>query len=188
MTMLCDWQIADLIRDQEMISPAVFHQVRDDERKGRIVSYGLSSAGYDIRLGDIFSSPTTASIGDPHNVDAHYEARSESWQPVLLTSGHHLLGVSMERFKIPANIIGICVGKSTYARLGIIVNVTPLEPGWEGYLTIEIHNASARPVRVYPGEGIAQIMFHRISEPDVTYRDRGGKYQNQPNKPVESKL
>jgi len=187
MTLLCDWQIAELIRERAMIEPASLHQVRENET-GRVVSYGLSSAGYDIRLSDDFSVPQNGTIGDPHFPTGHIPLRSVNGAAIQIAAGHHILGVSMEKFSIPSDVVGVCVGKSTYARLGIVVNVTPLEPGWVGFLTLEIHNASARPVNVYPGQGIAQIMFHRISEPDTSYADRKGKYQDQPQKPVESKL
>ena len=189
MTILCDWQIAELISNNEMISPAVLHQVREHNGKP-CVSYGLSSAGYDIRLGNMTMHGLTSVIADPtkNNEWISTSAPSGADIPVTIPAGDYMLGVSVERFKIPANVLGVCVGKSTYARLGVIVNVTPLEPEWEGYLTLEIHNASRRPVVVHPGHGIAQIMFHRISEPDVTYADRAGKYQDQPARPVGAKV
>lgn len=188
--MLCDWQIAELVRRQGMIEPAVLHQVREVEDESgtrRVVSYGLSSAGYDVRLGNTFLAPQLQAT-DPHAEQRYDTIDHDLGAPLWLPAGHYVLGVTVERFAMPSNVVGVAVGKSTYARLGVIVNITPLEPGWCGYLTLEIHNASPRPVMVWPGEGIAQIMFHEISEPDVSYADRAGKYQDQPAQPVPAKV
>lgn len=189
--MLCDWQIAGLIRERGMIEPAVLHQVRDLALDAgstrRIVSYGLSSAGYDVRLGSTFLVPRLQAA-DPHAEQRYDTIDHDLGAPLWLAAGHYVLGVTVERFAMPSNVVGVAVGKSTYARLGVIVNVTPLEPGWCGFLTLEIHNASQRPVMLWPGEGIAQIMFHHISEPDVSYADRAGKYQNQPAVPVPARV
>lgn len=187
---LCDWQIAGLIRERGMIEPAVLHQVREVEENGgtrRVVSYGLSSAGYDVRLGNTFLAPQLQAT-DPHAEQRYDAIDHDLGAPLWLAAGHYVLGVTVERFAMPSNVVGVAVGKSTYARLGVIVNITPLEPGWRGFLTLEIHNASPRPVMVWPGEGIAQIMFHHISEPDVSYADRAGKYQDQPAQPVPAKV
>lgn len=186
MTILCDWQIKDYIRKHRMIDPAVLQQVRDINGE-KIVSYGLSSVGYDVRLGKKILCPDEQYHADPHK-ESRWGSEEATAFPFLIGPGAYVLGVTVERFKMPSNIVGICYGKSTYARLGILVNVTPLEPGWEGYLTLEIHNVSTRHVAIHHGQGIAQIMFHRVSEPDVTYADRAGKYQNQPAHPVPPKL
>lgn len=186
MTILCDWQIAALIRERAMIEPAVLHQV-DGIDGIPCVSYGLTSAGYDIRLGNVFLLPEPGAV-DPHRPHPHTAVTVEGRIPFMLAPGHHVLGVSVERFQLPRNVVAQCVGKSTYARCGLLVNVTPLEPGWCGHLTIELHNGSANEISVYPHEGIAQIVFHRISEPDVTYADRRGKYQDQPARPVPAKV
>ena len=187
---LCDWQIAALIRERGMIEPAELRQVREVDGR-RIMSYGLSSAGYDVRLGSTFLAPPLQADdppADPHAEQRYDVIKNGPGIPLWLSAGHYVLGVTVERFAMPSNVVGVAVGKSTYARIGVIVNVTPLEPGWCGFLTLEIHNASPRPVMVWPGEGIAQIMFHRISEPDVSYADRAGKYQNQPAVPVPAKV
>lgn len=188
-----------------MVMPFLPHLVREEgERK--VVSYGLSSFGYDIRLDEILwmagrpdgppVSGAGASVIDPKNM----EQRSLQWQPVPIVhnmSGDvyadipahgFVLGSSVEKFHMPHNILGVCVSKSTYARCGLIVNVTPLEPGWVGYLTLELHNTTTLPIRVYLREGIAQIMFHRGERPKVTYDARNGKYQNQPAHPIFAKV
>lgn len=189
-----------------MIAPFLPHLVREEGER-RVVSYGLSSFGYDIRLDEILwaaghtSNPQIrsgdgASVIDPKNMDH----RSRQWSPVPILFNMNgdmyadipphgfVLGSSVERFEMPPNVVGVCMGKSTYARCGLIVNVTPLEPGWKGHLTIELHNTTVLPVRVYLREGIAQIMFHLGREPEVTYDMRNGKYQNQPAHPIFAKV
>jgi dCTP deaminase len=100
--------------------------------------------------------------------------------PVEVPPGDFLLGELVEYIEMPEDVVGIAVGKSTYARVGLIANVTPLEPGWKGYLTVELSNTGKRPVLIYPGEGILQVVFHRAqTRPETTYADKGGKYQNQ---------
>ena len=186
--MLNDKQILErCTSDKAMISPFVpmlVSQVND----ARIVSYGLSSAGYDVRLGTMFAKFATNGIGDPHDPKADGVMHHTQVDAFVIQPKEHVLGVTVEEFAMPDDVVGICLGKSTYARLGLIVNVTPLEPGWCGYLTLELHNASRRMIKVYPNEGIAQITFHKIERPRVTYEDRHGKYQHQVNIPVRSKL
>lgn len=154
--------------------------LRHEKRKG-IISYGCSHFGYDIRLGSKFKIFTNvnATMVDPKNVDptAFYDKISE--EPITIPPHSYVLAESLEYFTMPKDVIGVCVGKSTYARCALIVNVTPLEPGWNGILTIEISNSSPCPVRVYPYEGICQILFFRGTQPDVTYDQKGGKYDNQ---------
>jgi dCTP deaminase len=178
---LCDRQIRELAL-AGMIEPFVDGQVR--ERKGqKLISYGLSSAGYDLQLGPEFVWPISFNPGgpeiDPKAIFTDHWMRDTIETFTVIEPGEHILGCSVEYLRIPDTIVATAVGKSTYARCGLIINVTPLEPGWEGQLTIEMHNASLCPIRVYPGEGICQIQFHRIERPDVTYGDRNGKYQGQ---------
>ncbi len=158
----------------EMITPFA----RGRRRRGRI-SYGVSSYGYDFRLADAFRLPdfTGMKLLDPKRMDElHF--LSVTGRSCKIPPNSFALGRSLEYFRIPRNVIAICQGKSTYARCGLIVNVTPLEPGWEGYLTISLVNAAPVPIRVYAGEGIGQILFLR-GEGDCasSYADRSGKYQ-----------
>jgi dCTP deaminase len=156
-----------------------------------IISYGLTSAGYDIRLGHhfkIYKNISGESIDplrfkkDPDYVKRMFEDvhQPKVGGPVNIPPGGYLLGGTMEYFHIPRFLKGYCVGKSTYARCGIIVNVTPLEPEWDGYLTVEISNSSPCPATVYAGYGIAQIDFHCLfGNVQVSYKDKKGKYQGQ---------
>jgi dCTP deaminase len=171
-----------------MIAPFINRSVARDGTGRKVISYGLSSYGYDARLGyefKVFSNIRSAMI-DPKNFN------EDVFQEVIATAGKHewvsippnsfALGVTLERFVIPRNVIGLCTGKSTYARCGIIVNVTPLEPEWEGHITVEISNTTPLPCVVYPGEGILQVIFFRVDERDLcrtSYADKAGKYQNQ---------
>ncbi len=145
-----------------------------------VISYGLSSYGYDIRLADEFKIPVvSSSIIDPK------EILERDWKifkadSFIIEPKSYILGRSVEYFRIPRRVTGICLGKSTYARCGIIVNVTPLEPEWEGHLTISIANAGNYAVKIYSGEGIAQIIFLESNEDcETSYKDRKGKYQAQ---------
>lgn len=152
----------------------------DQVRKG-VISYGVSSYGYDIRLSDEFKIFNNANnvIVDPKNFD---EQSFIEFVGAICTvpPNSFALGRSLEKVSIPRNVLALCVGKSTYARCGIIVNITPLEPQWTGYITIEISNTTPLPVRIYANEGIAQIVFFGAdTECDVSYADRKGKYQNQ---------
>ncbi len=146
-----------------------------------VVSYGLSSYGYDFRVADEFKIFTNVSstIVDPKNFDerSFVTVRGDF---CVIPPNSFALARSVEYFRIPRDVLAICLGKSTYARCGIIVNVTPLEPEWEGYLTVEISNTTPLPAKIYSGEGIAQIIFLRASEPcEVSYADRKGKYMKQ---------
>jgi dCTP deaminase len=151
------------------------------------ISFGLSSFGYDITLSPaefrIFRR-IPGDVVDPKAFTAdHLESSSlqksanGSW--FILPAHSYALAVTIERFRMPPDVIAICLGKSTYARTGVIVNVTPLEPGWQGHLTLEISNSSDSDVRIYADEGIAQLLFFRGNPPATTYADRSGKYQNQ---------
>ncbi len=149
-------------------------------REGRI-SYGLSSYGYDIRVADEFKIFTNVwgSLVDPK----HFDPRSLvdfKGEECIIPPNSFCLARSVEYFRIPRGVMGICLGKSTYARCGIVVNITPLEPEWEGHLTIEISNTTPLPAKIYANEGIAQLIFLEADEMcEVSYRDRKGKYQGQ---------
>lgn len=173
-----------------MIEPFVPGKVSKLPDGQRVVSYGLSSFGYDARLSDKFkvfskSSGLLRSIThvpiDPHALeDVGYDVvEAEEDGSIVIPSGGFLLGSTIEYFKIPRNVVAICVGKSTIARMGVEVIVTPLEPGWEGNVVIEIVNHNPRPVKIYANEGIAQFMFAMGDVPHMSYKDSGGKYQGQ---------
>lgn len=187
MTILMDSEIDALSRldDRPMITPFVDHAVRTDEKGEGVISYGLSSAGYDVRLSNSFkvARPCLSIENDPidpkkANEDHfHYAVTSE---PLILDAHGFVIGHTEEVFDIPNDVMVVCVGKSTYARAGVIINVTPIEPGFSGQVVIEIANQSHRPVKIYPGEGIAQFLFFRGSRrASITYADKNGKYQHQ---------
>jgi len=159
-----------------MIEPFVDTQVRDG-----CVSYGLSSYGYDIRVADEFKIFTNvySAIVDPK----HFDQRSMidfKGDVCIIPPNSFALARTVEYFRIPRSVLTICVGKSTYARCGIIVNVTPFEPEWEGYVTLEISNTTPLPAKIYANEGISQVLFFEGDEEcEVSYADRKGKYQKQ---------
>lgn len=174
------------------VSQAIYTDAETDRtafKKIPAISYGLSSFGYDIRLGGkfrIFSNAKCPPYIDAKNFNSEiaFEENREYCvedlgRPVLIPGNGFVLAESFETFNMPEDVFAICVGKSTYARVGLIVNVTPLEPGWEGRLTIELSNTTNMPLAVYPFEGIAQLIFFKGARPEVTYADRKGKYQNQ---------
>lgn len=178
MTVMNDTWIKRYCKYYSMISP--FSATLN--RKG--ISYGLSSYGYDIRLGLEFKTYTNTII-DPKKDMPYDTCRVPKGLPYYIPPNNMALAVSMEHFKIPETVLGLCIGKSTYARCGLLVNTTPLEPGWEGYLTLELSNTTSLPIRVYPGEGIAQVIFFEGNDKcDISYSDRGGKYQDQDNSPI----
>jgi dCTP deaminase len=184
--LLSDWQIALLAQEQGMIDPFVPKQVRDGG-----ISYGLSTAGYDMRLApEIRRISEGMGLLDPKRPEmVNWEAFTCPF-PYFFTIPPHgfVLARSVERFNLPRNVAGVCMGKSTYARLGLVCNTTPLEPGWCGWLTLELSNTTDLPIRVYVNEGIAQVMFHEIADPHTSYADRKGKYQDQPAEPTLAKL
>lgn len=145
-----------------------------------VVSYGLSSYGYDARISDEFKIFTNvnSSVVDPKNFteDNFVSVKTDV---CIIPPNSFVLGRTVERFKIPEDVLVVCLGKSTYARCGLIVNVTPLEPGWEGYVTIEISNTTPLPAKVYANEGIAQFIFFRSEKCMTNYADRKGKYMGQ---------
>jgi dCTP deaminase len=189
MSVLSDSEIRKLCLEHGMITPFSEGVYQDD-----IISFGLSSAGYDIRLGNkykVFKNTSCVAV-DPKRFkkDAYYASRvfdefeDYPHDPITIPPHGYILGVSCESFKIPRNIVGTCIGKSTFCRCGIIVNVSPLEPQWEGQLVIEISNSNPCPAIVYANEGIAQLQFHLIhGEVEKGYTDkyagREAKYQNQ---------
>ncbi len=166
--------------EEDMISPFLSQQVREEKGK-KVVSYGLSSYGYDIRVADefkIFTNIHSKEI-DPKEIkkDCFVEVKADN---ILVPPNSFALARTVEYFKIPRKVITLCVGKSTYARCGIIVNVTPFEPEWEGYVTLEISNTTPMPARIYANQGIAQVLFFESDqECEVSYKDRSGKYQSQ---------
>lgn len=174
---LSDREIIERVEKERMIEPFVAHQVREG-----VISYGLSSYGYDIRIADeflIFTPNPYNTVVDPKNVDNRAFVRFQG-DVCVIPPNSYVLGRSLEYFRIPRDILCIVLGKSSYARSGIICNVTPGEPGWEGHWTIEIGNATSLPAKVYSNEGIAQVIFLRASqECAVSYADRKGKYQRQ---------
>jgi len=176
MCVLSDQWIQEMARKQGMIEPFAIQK----QRKGKI-SYGSSSYGYDFRLSDEYKIPDfgNAKNLDPKKIEqirfSNYTGRI-----CIIPPNAYVLGRSLEYFRIPRDVIVICQGKSTYARSGVVINVTPIEPEWEGFITLGIVNASPIPVTIYSGEGIAQLIFFRAeSECRTSYADRKGKYQAQ---------
>ena len=162
--------------EHKMIEPFVDGQVRDG-----VISYGLSSYGYDIRVTDefkIFTNVHSAIVDPKHfNPDSFIDYKGDI---CVIPPNSFVLARTIEYFRIPRDVITVCLGKSTYARCGLIVNVTPFEPEWEGYVTLEISNTTPLPARVYAGEGIAQVLFMQADEVcEVSYADRKGKYMKQ---------
>ena len=175
MALKSDTWIRKMARSHSMIRPFAPRQVR----KG--ISYGLSSYGYDFRVADEFRIFTGSGgcIIDPKQPDDRLFTSVKA-KAVLVPPHSFALARTVEYFKIPRNILTICLGKSTYARCGLIVNVTPFEPEWEGFATIELSNTSPLPVRVYANEGIAQLLFLEADEVcEISYADKKGKYQAQ---------
>jgi dCTP deaminase len=171
-----DRWIRRMALEHGMIEPFEDGQVREG-----VISYGLSSYGYDIRVADEFKVFTNinSTVVDPKAFDARsfVDMRTDV---CIIPPNSFALARTLEYFRIPRDVLTICVGKSTYARCGLIVNVTPFEPEWEGYVTLEISNTTPLPARVYANEGIAQVLFFQSDEPcEVSYADRKGKYQRQ---------
>jgi len=171
-----DHWIRKMALEHGMIEPFVDHQVRDG-----VISYGVSSYGYDIRIADEFKIFTNvySAVVDPK----HFDPRSMidyKGDICVIPPNSFALARTVEYFRIPRSVLTLCVGKSTYARCGIIVNVTPFEPEWEGYVTLEISNTTPLPARIYANEGIAQVIFFEGDEVcKVSYADKKGKYQKQ---------
>jgi len=166
--------------ERGMIEPFEPGQIKHVNGRS-IVSYGTSSYGYDIRCSDEFKLFTNinSAIVDPKNFDSNSFVDVKS-DICLIPPNSFALARTVEYFRIPRNILTICLGKSTYARCGIIVNVTPFEPEWEGYVTLEFSNTTPLPAKIYANEGVAQVIFFESDEVgEVSYKDRGGKYQGQ---------
>ena len=181
---------------QGMIKPFEVGQVRKLQERP-VISYGVSSYGYDIRLSPndfrVFQR-IPGKILDPKSevpegaLVPQGLAKTSRGEYFIIPGNSYALGVSLERFKIPRNITTLCVGKSTYARCGIIANVTPAEAEWEGHLTLEFSNSSPSPCRMYANEGVVQLLFLEGEPCQVSYGDRNGKYQNQPESVVLAKM
>jgi dCTP deaminase len=177
MAIKADRWIKQMALQHGMIEPFEEKQMRHG-----VISYGLSSYGYDIRVADefkIFTNVNTAVV-DPKNFDSRsfVDVRGDV---CIIPPNSFALAKTIEYFRIPRDVLTICVGKSTYARCGLIVNVTPFEPEWEGFVTLEISNTTPLPAKIYANEGIAQVLFFQSDEPcETSYADKHGKYQNQP--------
>ena len=180
MTIKSDKWIKRMVSEKGMIDPFEPRQVRKNGEK-RLISYGTSSYGYDVRCSNefkIFTNINSATV-DPKNFDETSVVNLVNDECVIPPNSFALAS-TIEYFKIPRNVLTICLGKSTYARCGIIVNVTPLEPEWEGHVTLEFSNTTSLPAKIYANEGVAQMIFLESDEEcETSYKDRGGKYQGQ---------
>ncbi len=180
MTIKSDKWIRRMAKDHGMIEPFESDQVRF-RKDNKIISYGTSSYGYDIRCSNEFKLFTNinSTIVDPKQFDANSFVDVKS-DICIIPPNSFALARTIEYFRIPRNVLTICLGKSTYARCGIIVNVTPFEPEWEGYVTLEFSNTTPLPAKIYANEGVAQVIFFESDEAcETSYKDRGGKYQGQ---------
>ena len=176
MSVLSDRWIKKMAIEKEMIKPFVPEQTR-----GNRISYGLSSFGYDARVSNEFKifTDVNSAVVDPKNFNKNSFV-SRVGNECVIPPNSFALASTVEYFKIPKDVLVICLGKSTYARCGIIVNVTPLEPGWEGHVTLEFSNTTPLPAKIYAKEGAAQLIFLKGNEgPDTTYDQRNGKYMKQ---------
>lgn len=180
MSIKSDRWIKHMAQTQDMIAPFESSQVRANEN-GKVISYGTSSYGYDIRCANEFRIFTNinSAIVDPKNFSDESFVNF-SGDVCIIPPNSFALARTVEYFKIPRNVLTICLGKSTYARCGIIVNVTPFEPEWEGHVTLEFSNTTPLPAKIYANEGVAQVLFFESDETcEISYKDRGGKYQGQ---------
>ena len=180
LTIKSDRWIREMAETKGMIEPFESGQVR---QKGdeKLISYGTSSYGYDVRCSrefKVFTNINSATV-DPKNFDEGSFVHVES-DVCVIPPNSFALAATVEYFRIPRNVLTVCLGKSTYARCGIIVNVTPLEPEWEGHVTLEFSNTTTLPAKIYANEGVAQMLFFESDEVcETSYADRGGKYQGQ---------
>ena len=184
MSIKSDRWITRMAKERGMIEPFVEGQVREVDAQGRkVISYGVSSYGYDMRVAPefkIFSNALSA-IVDPKSFDPNCFVEFHG-DVCIVPPNSFALARSVEYFRIPREVLTICVGKSTYARCGIITNVTPFEPEWEGHVTLEISNTTPLPAKIYANEGICQVLFYEADADDVcavSYKDKKGKYQAQ---------
>jgi dCTP deaminase len=171
-----DHWIRRMALEHRMIEPFVDRQVRDGA-----ISYGVSSYGYDLRVADEFKIFTNvhSAIVDPKNFDPKSMVDFQG-EVCVVPPNSFALARSVEYFRIPRNVLTVCLGKSSYARCGIIVNVTPFEPEWRGFVTLEISNTTPLPAKIYANEGLAQVLFFEADdECEISYADKKGKYQNQ---------
>ena len=180
MSIKSDLWIRRMADQHKMIEPFEAGQVRDKDGE-RLISYGTSSYGYDVRCSrefKVFTNINSATV-DPKVFDSASFVDVES-DVCVIPPNSFALARTVEYFRIPRNVLTICLGKSTYARCGIIVNVTPLEPEWEGHVTLEFSNTTTLPAKIYANEGVAQMLFFESGEVcETSYADRGGKYQGQ---------
>ena len=181
MSIKSDKWIKQMAESHKMIEPYESGQVRKGKNDERLISYGTSSYGYDVRCSSefkVFTNIHSATV-DPKNFDENSFVDVQS-DVCVIPPNSFALARTMEYFKIPEDVLVICLGKSTYARCGIIVNVTPLEPGWEGHVTLEFSNTTPLPAKIYANEGVAQFVFIKGNEkPNITYANRKGKYMKQ---------
>ncbi|MEE8342461.1 MAG: dCTP deaminase [Gammaproteobacteria bacterium] len=180
MSIKSDKWIRRMAQEHGLIEPFEKDQIRET-KNGRVISYGTSSYGYDVRCADEFKIFTNinSAIVDPKNFDANSFVDMKA-DVCIIPPNSFVLARTVEYFRIPRDVLTICLGKSTYARCGIIVNVTPLEPEWEWHVTLEFSNSTPLPAKIYANEGVAQVLFLGADEVcETSYKDRGGKYQGQ---------
>ena len=181
MSIKSDAWIRRMAGEHGMIEPFEPGQIKQNASGGRIVSYGTSSYGYDVRCANEFKVFTNinSTVIDPKEFDSRNFV-DFTGEVCIIPPNSFALARTVEYFRIPRSTLVVCLGKSTYARCGIIVNVTPLEPEWEGHVTLEFSNTTPLPARIYANEGVAQMLFFESDEIcETSYRDRGGKYQGQ---------
>ena len=182
MSILSDKEIIDLAKNHGMISPFEENQIKINDKNEKIVSYGTSSYGYDARVSrefKIFTNINSSGIVDPKDFKES-NVYSFDGDYCIIPPNSFALATTVEYFKIPRDVLTVCLGKSTYARCGIIVNVTPLEPEWEGYVTLEFSNTTPLPAKIYAGEGACQFLFFRADNCcHTSYKDKNGKYMGQ---------
>ena len=180
MTIKSDKWIRKMAKDYGMIEPFEVNQIRSINNQ-KVISYGTSSYGYDIRCANEFKIFTNinSTIIDPKNFDPkNFVEINQDY--CIIPPNSFALARTVEYFRIPRNVLTVCLGKSTYARCGIIVNVTPFEPEWEGYVTLEFSNTTPLPAKIYANEGVAQVLFFASDEEcETSYKDRNGKYMGQ---------
>jgi dCTP deaminase len=180
MSIKSDSWIKKMAKEENMISPFEPDQIKTLSG-GKVISYGTSSYGYDVRCSSVFKVFTNinSAIVDPKQFDKNSFVDFEG-DTCIIPTNSFALASTVEYFKIPRSVLTICLGKSTYARCGIIVNVTPLEPEWEGHVTLEFSNTTPLPAKIYANEGVAQMLFFESDTIcETSYKDRGGKYQKQ---------
>ena len=180
MSIKSDNWIIEQAEKNQLIKPFEKEQIREVDNK-KVISYGVSSYGYDVRCANEFKifTNTFSSVVDPKNFDEKSFVDLQDSE-CIIPPNSFALARTVEYFKIPRSILTLCLGKSTYARCGIIVNVTPLEPEWEGHVTLEFSNTTTLPAKIYANEGVAQMLFFESDQVCKTsYKDRGGKYQGQ---------